>query len=159
MKRLLAILASLLAVSAFGGSGRVTAHLRVVSTHGTHTNLTFTCSITLDNQTGVTLIATNLFWVAPGPALRVTDPDGHALATIYAVPWKIWNPGMQFACYIHPGDNTFTNLWYGLDTIRHNVGVSIPGSTKTVRLQVVGTLSDSTYTNRVASNVVEVTIP
>ena len=150
MKRLFIILVSLISASAFGDSSGVTAHLDVVSVTGTHTNLTFTCNITLDNQTGATLIATNLFCMPPGLALRVTDLDGHELAQTYALPWEIW----QF--HIRSGSYTFSNLWYGQDMIRHVFGLSTPVSTKAVRLQIVGTLSGSSYTNRLTSNVVEV---
>jgi hypothetical protein len=154
MKRLLAILASLMAVSAFADSGGVIAHLSDVSLNGTHTNLMFTCNVTLDNQTGATLTATNLFCLSPGLALRVSDLDGHELSQAYAWPWEIW----QF--HIHPGSYTFSNLLYigkykNVDT----VGVSLPTGTKSVRLQIVGTLSGSSYTNRLTSNVVEVQIP
>jgi hypothetical protein len=66
----------------------------------------FTCNITLDNQTGATLTATNLFRMPPGLALRVSDLDGHKLAQMYAWPWEIW----QF--HIRPGSYTFSNLLY-----------------------------------------------
>ena len=153
MKRLLIILVSLISVSAFCDSGGVTAHLDVVSVTGTHTNLTFTCNITLDNQTGAILTATNLFCMPPGLALRVTDFDDHELAQTYALPWEIW----QF--HIRPGSYTFSKLWYGQDMTRHILGLSAPVSTKSIRLQIVGTLSGSSYTNSLTSNIVEVQIP
>jgi hypothetical protein len=154
MKRLLITLVLLISVSAFGDSVGVTANLHVVSVNGTHTNLMFTCNITLDNQTSATLTATNLFRMPPGLGLRVSDLDGRELAQMYAWPWKIWK------FHIHPGSYTFSNLLYvgkykNVDT----VGVSLPAGTKSVRLQVVGTLSGSSYTNRLTSNFVEVQIP
>ncbi len=72
MKKLLTILAWLIAVSAFADSCGVTAHLDIVSTNGTHTNLLFTCKVTLDNQTGATLTATA--YPVTGLALRVPMP-------------------------------------------------------------------------------------
>ena len=154
VKIVLIIFVSLISVRAFGDSVGVAAHLNVVSVNGPHTNLMFTCNITLDNQTGTTLTATNLFCKPPGLALRVSDLDGHEFAQTYAWPWEIW----QF--HIHPGSNTFSNLLYvrkykNVDT----VGVSLPAGTKSVRLQIEGTLSGSSYTNRLISNVVEMQVP
>jgi hypothetical protein len=152
MKRLLAVLLLLVAVSAFADSGGVTAHLRVISVTGTHTHPMFICNITLDNQTGATLTATNLFCESPGLALKVAGSDGQELARAYAGQWKIW----QF--YIYPGSHTFTNLYYGYNI--YNVsGFSIPESTKELKLQLVGTLAGSSYTNRVTSNVIEMQVP
>jgi len=148
------ILASLVAVSAFADSSGVTTHLDVASANGTHTNLMFKCNVTLDNQTGASLMATNLFCMSPGLALRVTDLNGHELATMYAWPWHIWKFEIQ------PGSHVFKRLLYvgrykGVDTI----GVSLPSDTKKVRLQIVGALSGSSYTNRLTSNVIEMEVP
>ena len=151
---LLMISASLIAASALGDSGGVTAHLGVVSANGTHTNLMFTCNVTLDNQTGAMLTATNMFCLSPGLALRVTDMNGHQLAKMYAWPWEIW----QF--HIRPGNNPFSKLLYiGRYSGVRAFGVSLPPVTSKVRLQIVGTLSGSSYTNRLTSNLVDVPVP
>ena len=154
MKRLLIILASLITVSAFGDSGGVTARLGVVSIEGPLTNQMFICNVTLDNQTGDTLTATNLFCMSPGLALRVADLDGHELAKMYAWPWKIWKFQIQ------PGSHPFSKLCYvGKYKGVHTIGVSLPFGTSKVSLQIVGTLSGSSYTNRLTSNVVQVNVP
>src|SRR5580658_4461794 len=89
MKNMAASLVLLVALSAFGDSGGVTAHLDAVSTEGTHTNLMFKCSITLDNQTGATLVAMN--FPIRDLALTITDADGHALAKMHAWPMIFWS--------------------------------------------------------------------
>ena len=155
MKRLLTILALLIAVSAFGDSGGVTARLEAVSTEGTHTNLMFLCSVTLSNQTGATLTATNLFTMSPGLALRVTDAGGHALPKMYAWPMKFWTWKFQ----VPPGSQSFQVRYLGRFEDLRPVGLSLPADTKKVRLQMVGTLSGSGYTNRLTSNVVEIDVP
>jgi hypothetical protein len=153
MKRLLMILGLLITASAFGNPGNtnVTVRLGSVSVLGAHTNAWFECNVTINNQTGVPLIATNLFSMSPGLALKVTDLDGKELKRIYAWPWKAWKwtilPGSQ---------QENKRLWYGAK--QHGSGISgifLPATAKTVRLQIEGTLSGSSIT----SNVVEVKIP
>ena len=159
MKRLLMILASLLAVSAFGESvTNVTVRLSPdVYIIGTHTNVIFRCTMTVNNQTEATFTATNLFSMPPGLALLVIDSHGKPLKRLYA-PWKTpdW--------IIHPGTNQINWLYYGmgdgLTRWRENQnGVSLPDAAKTVRLQIEGNLSGSSYTNRLTSNIVEVEVP
>ncbi|HWY30385.1 MAG TPA: hypothetical protein VNX46_06515 [Candidatus Acidoferrum sp.] len=154
MKRLLTILALLIAVDAFGDSGGVTAHLDAVSTEGTHANLMFKCSITLDNQTGATLVAAN--FPIRDLALMVTDADGHALAKVHAWPmifWSFYSEKQTFQ--IHPGSESFQLLYARFQ----GVGLSLPPDTKKVKLQIVGTLSGCSYTNCLTSNVVDTDVP
>jgi hypothetical protein len=158
MKRLLTILAWLISVSAFADSSGVTAHLDVVSTNGTHTNLMFTCNVTLDNQTGATLTATAFPFT--GLVLRVTDADGHSLAKIHPWPmifWSFYSEKEKFQ--LPPGSQTFSKLWYAQDNGSGSPGLSLPSDVKRVRLQIDGTLSGTSYTNRVTSNTVEVQVP
>jgi hypothetical protein len=156
MKRLLTILGLLIAACAFGNPGNtnVTISLGSVSVHGTHTDMWFECEVTIYNNTSVPLTVTNLFCLSPGLALKVTDLDGKELKRTYAWPWiaSKWT--------IPPSFQTQT-LWYGAKQ-KHGggiTGVSLPDTAKTVRLQIEGTLSGSSYTNHITSNVVEVKIP
>ena len=159
MKRLLTILGLLITASAFGSpdSTGVTVHLGDVSVIGSHTNLEFKCNVIINNQTDVTLIATNLFSMPPGLALKVvTDLDGKESKRMYAVPWEIWKwtiaPGS-------PQENK--GLFYVAKIEQDSVisGISLPDTVKTVRLQIEGMLSGSSYGNSLTSNVVEVEVP
>lgn len=158
VKNLIAILALLFAVTAFGDSAStsVTVRLGPVSVLGTRTNMWFDCDVTINNQTLVPLTVTNLFVRSPGLALKVSDLDGNELKRVYAWPIKSWKwtyaPGSQ---------KEFKRLGYGAKPgMGGNVlGISLPETVKTVRLQIEGTLSGSSYTGGITSNVVEVKIP
>ncbi len=161
MKRSLRILALLIALTAFGDSAGVTAHLRLVSADSNRTNLTFTCDVTVDNRTGAALVATTFPAMPRGLALRVTDAEGHVLATMYAHPMIFWSFYSQKEPFqLHPGSQTFSKLWYNE---RPNgpgpLGLSLPPEVKRIQLQIVGTLSGCSYTNRLTSNVVETDVP
>jgi hypothetical protein len=153
MNRLLIILMSLVAVSAFGDpvSTNVTVRLGPVSVIGTYPSVMFKCNVTINNQSDKTLVATNLFAMSPGLALKVSDLDGKELQRTYAMPWITWR--FTFSPGIHP----LSNLFYGVKIInghKHVEELSLPNAAKTVRLQIEGTLSGSSIT----SNIVEVKI-
>ena len=156
MKRL--IIGLLIAANALGdpGSTNVAVALGPVSVLGTHTNLWFDCDVTVNNQTGVPLTVTNLFRSSPGLALKITDLDGKELKRVYAWPLKSWEwthaPGRQ---------KEFKLLGYGAKPGKNGnvLGISLPETVKTVRLQIEGTLSGSSYSGGITSNVVEVKIP
>ena len=132
----------------------VAARLDRVSVQMVHTGVVFKCGITIDNPTGRLFTATNLFSMPPGLALRVMDLDGHELARVFAFPWKMW----RFP--IAPGSGQWTNLWYGGKIVREGIaGVVLAENMRAVRVQIEGTLSGSGYTNRVKSNVVQVSVP
>lgn len=158
MKNLIAILALLVSVSAFGDSAstNVTVHLGPASVLGTRTNMWFDCDVTINNQTPMPLTVTNLFVRSPGLALKVSDLDGNELKRIYAWPIKSWTwthaPGTQ---------KEFKRLGYGAKPGPGGnvLGISLPENVKTARLQIEGTLSGSSYTGGITSNVVEVKIP
>ena len=158
MKNLAAILALLVAVRALGDSAstNVTVRLGSVSVLGTHTNMWFDCDVTINNQTRVPLTVTNVFRRPPGLALKVTDLDGKELKRTYAWPLKSWEwthaPGSQ---------KEFKRLGYGAKPGKNGnvLGISLPETVKTVRLQIEGTLSGSSHSGGITSNVVEVKIP
>jgi len=158
MKNPVVVLALLVAASVFGDStsSNVTVRLGPVSVLGTHTNMWFDCDVTIHNQTRVPLAVTNLFVKSPGLALKITDLDNKELKRTYAWPLKSWEwthaPGSQ---------KEFKRLGYGAKPVRDGkvLGVSLPETVKTVRLQIEGTLSGSSYSDGITSNVVEVKIP
>jgi hypothetical protein len=155
MKRLLIILGLLAAVEAFGvDDGHVTVKLNDVSPIGTHTNIWFECSVTIHNGTSAPLKVTNLFLGAPSLALKISDLDGKELQRAYS-PGHISEP-LQWD--IAPGDNTFTNVLYGLPSGNRTM-LSLPEGVHAVRVQIQGVLPGSSFTNRLTSNVVEVQIP
>jgi hypothetical protein len=146
----------LMATTALAGlqGTNLTARLDRVSVDRVHSGVVFKCGITIDNPTGRLYTATNLFSMPPGLALRVMDLDGHDLARVFAFPWKMW----KFP--IAPGSGQWTNLWYGGKIVTEGIaGVVLPENTRSVRIQIEGTLSGSGYTNRVRSNVVQVSVP
>jgi|ERR1017187_7855611 hypothetical protein len=157
MKRLPIILALLVVVNSCGDSGvtNETVHLDNVSVIGTHTNVWFLCNLTLKNQTGMTLIVTNLFLLSPGLALKITDLNGEELKRTYAAPLMVGD-------FTFPAgsENTF-KLCYGVPGIYryNNPGITLPDNEKTVRLQIEGTMSGSRYSGGITSNIVEVKIP
>src|SRR5450631_4002678 len=105
MKRLLTVLAFLIAVGVFGGDdGDVTVKLNDVSPIGTHSNMWFECSVTIHNGTSTPLTVTNLFLGPPSLALKISDLDGKELRRVYSVPY-MFEP-VEWG--IAPGDNIFT---------------------------------------------------
>jgi len=155
MKRVLTILVSLIAVSAFCvDDGLVTVKLNGVTPHGTRTNIWFECSVTIHNGTSAPLTVNNLFLGPPSLALNISDLDGKELKRVYSVG-HIVEP-LQWT--IAPGDNTFTNVGYGLPSGNRRL-LSLPEGVHSVRVQVQGILPGSSFTNRLTSNVVEVQVP
>ena len=159
MKRPLIILGLLAAAGAFGGDdGNVTVKLHDVSPMGTHTNIWFDCSVTIHNGTSAPLTFTNLFHGPPSLALKISDLDGKELKRVYSVPYIFETAATQWD--IAPGDNTFTNVLYGLQNASGSrPAISLPEDVHIVRVQVQGILSGSSFTNRLTSNIVEVQVP
>ena len=155
MKLSLTILALLIAVGAFGGDdGNVTVKLNDVSPRGIHSNMWFQCSVTIHNGTSAPLTVTNLFLGPPSLALKISDLDGKELKRVYSVPYMFEPVGWDIA----PGDNTFTNVLYGLPN-GNRPPLSLPEGVHAVRVQVQGILPGSSFTNRLTSNIVEVQVP
>ena len=155
MKRLLMVLGFLAAARAFGGDdGDVTVKLNDVSPIGIHSNMWFRCSVTIHNGTSAPLIVTNLFLWPPSLALKISDLDGKELKRVYSVPYMFEPVGWDIA----PGDNTFTNVLYGLPN-GNRPPLSLPEGVHAVRVQVQGILPGSSFTNRLTSNIVEVQVP
>jgi hypothetical protein len=155
MTRLLTILVSLIAVSALCvDDGLVTVTLNEVSPRGTHSNMWFQCSVTIHNGTSAPLTVNNLFLGPPTLALNISDLDGRELKRVYSVG-HIAEP-LQWT--IARGDNTFTNVWYGLPSGNRRL-LSLPEGVHSVRVQVQGILPGSSFTNRLTSNVAEVRVP
>jgi hypothetical protein len=158
MKSLLTIFALMIAGSVFGdvAGTNVMVRLGQISVIGTHTNLWFDCDVTINNQTDVPLTVTNLFAKSPGLALKITDLNGKELKRTYAWPLKAgeWThaPGSE---------KDFKRLGYGAKPGKNGkvLGISLPETMKTVRLQIEGTLSGSSYSGAVTSNIVEVKVP
>lgn len=153
MKRLLMILGLFIGARLFGADA-VTVKLDEVVPNGSHTNIGFNCKFTIHNGSSASLYTTNLFTAPPGLALKISDLDGNELNRSYA------NPYMYYArnCpVIRPGDGKFSEL-YGIGGW-HSRPFPLPESVQIVRVRLEGTLSDSGYTNRLTSNVVEVRVP
>ena len=153
MKRLLIILGLLAAASAIGADD-VTVKLNDVSPMGIHRNMWFECSVTIHNGTSAPLTVNNLFLGPPSLALKISDLDGKELKRLYCVghiaePLQ-WN--------IAPGDNTFTNVGYGLPSGNRRT-LSLPEGVHAIKVQVQGILPGSSFTNRLTSNIVEVQVP
>ena len=159
MKNMAASLVLLVALSAFGGDdGNVTVTLNDVSPIGTHTNIWFECSVTIHNGTSAPLTFTNLFHGPPSLALKISDLDGKELKRVYTVPYKFEQATTQWD--IAPGDNTFTNVLYGLPgAVGSRPQLSLPEGVHAVRVQVQGILPGSSFTNRLTSNLVKVQVP
>ncbi len=153
MKRLLTILALLAAASALGAD-EVTVKLNDVSPKGTHTNMWFECSVTIHNGTSAPLTVNNLFLGPPGLALQISDLDGKELKRLYSAG-HIAEP-LQW--HIAPGDNTFTNVGYGLPSGNRRL-LCLPEGVHAVKVQVQGILPGSSFTNVLSSNVLEVHVP
>jgi hypothetical protein len=158
MKGLLIVLTLLVRLAGFSqtASTSVTVRLDSASTIGTHTNVSFLCHVRVRNETESALTATNLFARPPGLALRITTPDGKELKRTYAAPLHIWK--FTFA----PNEQQTFKLMYGVPGIGgsyQHPGIPLPGDGRTVLVQIEGTLSGSSYTNRIVSNAVEVKIP
>lgn len=130
----------------------VTVRLDSVSPMGTRTNMWFKCSVTVHNSTGASVTATSLFLFPQDLALKISDLDGKELKRLYEDP-HINEPTNWV---IPTGDSTYTNILYGLVA---RPSLSLPDGVHTVRVHVEGTLSGSSYTNRLTSNVVEVQVP
>jgi hypothetical protein len=150
---MLMILALLAAASALGVDD-VTVRLNDASPIGTHSNMYFQCSLTIHNGTRSSLTVNNLFIGPPSLALKISDVDGKELRRVYSVP-HIIEP-LQWD--ITPGDNSFTNVCYGLPS-GNRPPVSFPEGVHAIRVQVEGILPGSSLTNRLISNVLEVQIP
>jgi hypothetical protein len=157
MKALMMLFGLALGAAASGASANtnVSVTLGQVSVLGTHTNLWFDCDVTISNQSSMPLTMTNLFTIKPGFALSITSLDGTELNRAYAWPLKSWK-------WTHaPGSSKeFRKLGYGAKPGRDGnvVGISLPESVKTVRLQLVGTMAGSNYEGAITSNVVQVDI-
>jgi len=158
MKRLMMFLGLVVTAIASGAfaSTNVSVHLGAVSVLGTPTNLWFDCDVRINNRTDTPLTVTNLFVCPPGLALKIMSPDGTELKRAYAWPLKSWKwthaPGSQ---------KEFRRLGYGAKPGGNGnvLGISLPEAVKSVQLQIVGTMSGSSYEGAVTSNVVEVNIP
>ena len=111
---------------------------------------------TVHDRTSVPLTVANLFVRAPGLSLRIMDLDGKELKQTYAWPLKSWqwthDPGSQ---------REFKRLGYGAKPDRNGnvLGISLAETVKSVRLQIEGNMSGSSYNGSITSNVVEVDIP
>lgn len=140
----------LIAVSAYGGSdGDVTVRLNDVSPMGARTNTFFQCSITVHNAMSTSFTAANLFY---GLVMRISDSDGKELKRVHYTP-HIVEPTHWV---ILPGDNTYTNILYGLGWRDQ---LSLPGGVHAIKVQVQGALFSGSYTNHLASNVVALYLP
>jgi len=152
MKFLILFVALLTGVAARGedGQGKVVVQLGEVSARGTRSNLWFLCNVALTNETEKTLTVTNLFVEPPGLALKISDTKGMELERIYATPIHLWKWDFE------PHTNRVFRLMYG---VRYGTpGIPLSASVKTVRVQIEGTMSGSSY-GSVTSNVVEVKLP
>ncbi len=156
MKRV--ILGLLILGRAMGATenARVDVHLGTISVIGTETNVWFLCNVTIENRTKVPLTTTNLFLRFPGLALKITDSNDKELKSTYAVP-------LHASTWTFPPQSPRTfKLSYGVPGISgsyHYPGISLPGNARTVRLHIEGTLSGSSYSGGITSNIVEVKIP
>ena len=158
MNRFILLLGLLLATPAFGdaATNEVTVQLESVSVYGPRTNTWFFCNVRVDNQTDTTLSVTNLFVLAPGLGLKISDSNGKELKKTYAAPFHSWK--WNFA----PHSGQHYRLMYGVPspTGGYNVpGIPLPSSAHALRVQIEGTMSGSSYTGSITSNVVEVRLP
>lgn len=157
MNRLILLIALLIGTSALAEDrqGKVVVHLGEVSAQGTHSNLWFLCNVALTNETEKTLTVTNLFVAPPGLALKISDTNGTELERTYAAPIHLWKWDFE------PHTNRIFRLMYGVPSPSGGYGtpgIPLPASAKTVRVQIEGTMSGSSY-GSVTSNVVEVKLP
>jgi len=105
------------------------------------------CRVVITNQTSTSLTVSNLFQDKAGLCMKVTDSGGKELARLIAPPFHL-------ATFTIPtGTNAVFWPYYGI------FGRFDPGTNKNVRLQVVGNLIGSSYTNPVASDIVDMKIP
>jgi hypothetical protein len=154
MKNLVAVLPLLAALHAFGESAvtnitiLLAAQTNSASWDTTHTSISFACRATIDNPTHDPLTVTNLLQDHSGLSLKVTDKDGTELARLYAAPFK------RSESTIDPGGKQSFYPYYGI-TQRF----SVPGRNTTVKLQLEGKLSGSSYAGSLTSNIVELKIP
>src|SRR6266566_6577360 len=143
MKTRIYALALLAATALFAASASPRVTIRFsADVDGTHTNVWFLCHVLLNNQTTAPLTVTNLFSRPPGLALKVTDWDGKELARTYSVGLHAWTWTLP------PDSEKSYKLMYGVPSVSdsyQNPGISLPASAKTVKLQIEGTLSGSTY--------------
>jgi len=153
MKRLLMILGLLAAASAICADD-VTVKLNDVSPRGTHTNIWFECSVTIHNGTSAPLTVNNLFIGPPSLGLKISDLDDKELKRLYSAGHIVETLQWDIA----PGDNTFTNVEYGLPSGNRRL-LSLPEGVHTVRVQIQGIVPGSSFTNRLTSNIVEVQVP
>jgi hypothetical protein len=142
MRRILGIFVLLVGHSVFAESGDsgVTVHLNYGIARGAYTNLFFECSVTVSNETSLSLTATNLFSQPPGLALVVRGFYGEELARIYVSSLRSSN--FTFS----PSSSRTYKLLYGAQPA---VGRGIYGP---VSLRIEGTLSGSGCTNKIVSN-------
>jgi hypothetical protein len=155
--RFLATVGLLVATTAFGVGAVPKVLVRFsADIHGTRTNVWFLCHVLITNDTDVPLTVTNLFSLAPGLALKISYLDGKELARTYAVGLHAWT--WTFA----PHSEKTYKLMYGVPSTSGNYGnpgISLPGPTRRANLQIEGTLSGSSYSGRITSNIVEIQIP
>ena len=116
----------------------------------------FLCRVAINNQTDVPLTVTNLFSRFPGLALKIADWNGRELKKTYAAPLhaSTWT--------FPPGGQKEFKLMYGVPATSGSYqypGISLPDTAKTVRLVIEGTLSGSSYSGGITSNVVKAKIP
>lgn len=112
-----------------------------------HTSLTFMCRVAITNQTPTSLTVSNLFQDKAGLCMKVTDTSDKELARLICPPFH------RETFTIPAGTNEVFSPYYGI------FGRFDPGTNRTVRLQLVGNLIGSSYTNPVASGIVEMKIP
>jgi hypothetical protein len=112
-----------------------------------HTSLAFMCRVVITNQTSTSLTVSNLFQDNAGLCMKVADSGGKELARLIAPPfhWPTFT--------IQAGTNEAFWPYYGI------FGRFDPGTNRTVRLQLVGSLIGSIYTNPVVSGIVDMKIP
>jgi len=154
MKNLVAILALLVALSAFGESAatNVTINLdlrtNAVSWDITHTSVAFMCKATIHNQTRDFLTLSNAFQDHSGLVLKVTDEKGAELSRLYAAPFHF----ESFTIARNSKESFFP--YYGIMS-----RFAVPGNSTTIKLQLEGNLIGSGYSKRLTSNIVELKIP
>lgn len=152
MKKSLVILGMLMAAKAFGGDD-VKVSIDHVSALGAHANVWFECRVKIHNGTSTPLDVTNLFVQSPGLSLKISDSNGTELGRFYSLPIHRWH-------WTIPANGDTTNkVTYSFGGLNGHPSLSLPDGVHSVKVQVEGTLSGSSYTNRLTSNVVEVKVP
>jgi hypothetical protein len=118
-----------------------------IQVNSNHTALTFMCRVAITNRTPTSLILSDLFQDKSGLCMKVSDTNDKELA-------RLVSPPFHFIGHTIPaGSNSVFWPYYGL------LDRFDPGTNRTVRLQLVGRLLGSSYTNPVASDIVDLKIP